>query len=130
MDFRIADTFTDSLARLTGALLDCLTHRVHILEGNWQSYRLQDAKGAAEAEVQSNEPLTAGGCELEARSSPSCSFYLAANFSDDLDGQKPFPSQLKVSHFSSVIRRTFRPACTSGSRRASRRLVRTGRASS
>ena len=45
MDFRIADTFTDSLARLTGALLDCLTHRVHILEGNGQSYRLQDAKG-------------------------------------------------------------------------------------
>ena len=31
--------------RLTGALLDRLTHRVHILEANGQSYRLQDAKG-------------------------------------------------------------------------------------
>ena len=31
--------------RLTGALLDRLTHRVHILEAKGQSYRLQDAKG-------------------------------------------------------------------------------------
>ncbi len=30
--------------RLTGALLDRLTHRVHILEANGTSYRLQDAK--------------------------------------------------------------------------------------
>lgn len=30
--------------RLTGALLDRLTHRVHILEANGPSYRLQDAK--------------------------------------------------------------------------------------
>ena len=30
--------------RLTGAMLDRLTHRVHILEANGQSYRLQDAK--------------------------------------------------------------------------------------
>ena len=30
--------------RLTGALLDRLTHRVHILEANGQSYRLQDSK--------------------------------------------------------------------------------------
>ena len=30
--------------RLTGALLDRLTHRVHIIEANGQSYRLQDAK--------------------------------------------------------------------------------------
>jgi hypothetical protein len=30
--------------RLTGALLDCLTYRVHILEANGQSYRLTDAK--------------------------------------------------------------------------------------
>ena len=30
--------------RLTGALLDRLTHRVHILEANGISYRLQDAK--------------------------------------------------------------------------------------
>jgi DNA replication protein DnaC len=31
--------------RLTGAMLDRLTHRVHILEANGPSYRLQDAKG-------------------------------------------------------------------------------------
>ena len=30
--------------RLTGAMLDRLTHRVHILEVNGPSYRLQDAK--------------------------------------------------------------------------------------
>jgi len=30
--------------RLTGALLDRLPHRVHILEANGQSYRLTDAK--------------------------------------------------------------------------------------
>ena len=30
--------------RLTGALLDRLTHRVHILESNGESYRLKDAK--------------------------------------------------------------------------------------
>ena len=45
MDFRIADTFIDSLVRLTSALLGRLTHRVHILKANGQSYRLQDAKG-------------------------------------------------------------------------------------
>lgn len=31
-------------ARLTGALLDRLTHRVHILEANGQSYRLREAR--------------------------------------------------------------------------------------
>ena len=30
--------------RLTGALLDRLTHRVHILEANGESFRLTDAK--------------------------------------------------------------------------------------
>ncbi len=30
--------------RLTGALLDRLTHRVHILEANGESYRLNEAK--------------------------------------------------------------------------------------
>lgn len=30
--------------RLTGAMLDRLTHRVHILEANGESYRLKDAK--------------------------------------------------------------------------------------
>jgi len=30
--------------RLTGAMLDRLTHRVHILEANGESYRLKEAK--------------------------------------------------------------------------------------
>ena len=30
--------------RLTGAILDRLTHHVHILEANGESYRLQDSK--------------------------------------------------------------------------------------
>jgi len=30
--------------RLTGALLDRLTHRVHILEANGESFRLKEAK--------------------------------------------------------------------------------------
>ena len=30
--------------RLTGALLDRVTHRVHILEANGESYRLTDPK--------------------------------------------------------------------------------------
>ena len=30
--------------RLTGATLDRLTHRCHVLEANGQSYRLKDAK--------------------------------------------------------------------------------------
>ena len=30
--------------RLTGALLDRLTHRVHILEANGESYRLKEAR--------------------------------------------------------------------------------------
>jgi len=30
--------------RLTGALLDRLTHRVHILEANGESYRLREAQ--------------------------------------------------------------------------------------
>ena len=33
--------------RLTGALLDRLTHRVHIVEANGESYRLKDAKKRA-----------------------------------------------------------------------------------
>ena len=31
--------------RLTGARLDCFTHRIHILEANGKSYRLRESKG-------------------------------------------------------------------------------------
>jgi hypothetical protein len=36
---------------LTGALLDRLTHRVHILEANGESFRLRDAKQRAQRKV-------------------------------------------------------------------------------
>ena len=36
--------------RLTGALLDRLTHRVHIIEANGQSYRLRQAKKRAKGQ--------------------------------------------------------------------------------
>jgi len=50
--------------RLTGALLDRLTHRVHILEANGQSYRLNDAKKRAQKERRQNpdkSPSPGGG---------------------------------------------------------------------
>ena len=37
--------------RLTGALLDRLTHRVHIIEANGESYRLKDAKKRARLHI-------------------------------------------------------------------------------
>ena len=36
--------------RLTGALLDRLTHRVHIIEANGESYRLRQAKKRANSQ--------------------------------------------------------------------------------
>ncbi len=42
--------------RLTGALLDRLTHRVHIIEANGPSYRLRQSKRRLrKAEAKSNE---------------------------------------------------------------------------
>ena len=40
------EQWTDVLGseRLTGALLDRLTHRVHIIEANGESYRLRESK--------------------------------------------------------------------------------------
>jgi DNA replication protein DnaC len=40
--------------RLTGALLDRLTHRVHIIEANGESYRLRDAKTRAKRKEKEN----------------------------------------------------------------------------
>ena len=37
--------------RLTGALLDRLTHRCHILEANGESYRLQEAKKRSKSKL-------------------------------------------------------------------------------
>ena len=39
--------------RLTGALLDRLTHRVHILEANGESYRLKEARKRSPSRVAS-----------------------------------------------------------------------------
>ena len=40
--------------RLTGALLDRITHRVHIIEANGESYRLKDAKKRAKRKRREN----------------------------------------------------------------------------
>ena len=40
--------------RLTGALLDRLTHRVHIVEANGESYRLKEAKKRTKRKQQEN----------------------------------------------------------------------------
>ena len=41
--------------RLTGALLDRLTHHVHILEMNGESYRLKRSRENAAAQAQTNQ---------------------------------------------------------------------------
>ena len=40
--------------RLTGALLDRLTHRCHIIEANGESYRLRQAKRRSQAKPKTN----------------------------------------------------------------------------
>jgi hypothetical protein len=45
-------SFIFGLERLTGALLDRLTHHVHILEMNGESYRLATNKKAQRRSVQ------------------------------------------------------------------------------
>jgi len=40
--------------RMTGALLDRITHRVHIIEANGESYRLKDAKKRAKRQHKEN----------------------------------------------------------------------------
>ena len=42
--------------RLTGALLDRLTHHVHILECNGESYRLKHARGSKKAKADKTRP--------------------------------------------------------------------------
>ncbi len=46
---------TFGFERLTGALLDRLTHRVHILEMNGESYRLKPSRESAGLQV-SDDP--------------------------------------------------------------------------
>jgi DNA replication protein DnaC len=41
--------------RLTGALLDRLTHRVHILEANGESYRLRDSRERLKREAKARK---------------------------------------------------------------------------
>ena len=42
--------------RMTGALLDRLTHRVHIIEANGESYRLKQAKKKASTSSRKSKP--------------------------------------------------------------------------
>ena len=67
--------------RLTGALLDRLTHGVHTLEANGPSYRFQDAKRRLRGTRGRPWPVnlglpTAGGRELGLESPPAGWFYL------------------------------------------------------
>jgi len=50
------ENWTEILAneRMTGALLDRITHRVHIVEANGESYRLRDAKKRAKRKQKEN----------------------------------------------------------------------------
>jgi len=50
--------------RLTGALLDRLTHRVHILEANGESYRLKDAKRRRQGRRNGTATSTATSSEM------------------------------------------------------------------
>ncbi|MSP89375.1 MAG: ATP-binding protein, partial [Alphaproteobacteria bacterium] len=45
--------------RLTGALLDRLTHHVHILEMNGDSYRLKQSKRRSRKAATENQPADA-----------------------------------------------------------------------
>jgi hypothetical protein len=47
--------------RLTGALLDRLTHHVHILEMNGESYRLNQSKSKRTPKPPERHPLDPGG---------------------------------------------------------------------
>ena len=47
--------------RLTGALLDRLTHHVHILELNGESYRLKQSKARRRRDPRSADEATAAG---------------------------------------------------------------------
>ena len=49
--------------RLTGALLDRLTHHVHILELNGESYRLRQSKG--------RRPAAGAAAQISAASVPA-----------------------------------------------------------
>ena len=55
------DEWTDVFGseRLTGALLDRLTHHVHILEMNGDSYRLKDSRQNAAASSHRSRPARA-----------------------------------------------------------------------
>jgi DNA replication protein DnaC len=52
------ESWTDILGseRLTGALLDRLTHRVHLIEANGESYRLRHAKKRASRQPKHPQP--------------------------------------------------------------------------
>ena len=54
------ENWTETLGneRMIGALLDRVTHRVHITEANGESYRLKDAKRRAEPQRRENSQKT------------------------------------------------------------------------
>ena len=100
--------------RLTGAMLDRLTHRVHILEANGESYRLRDAKKRMRRVHVTPPPAGAAALlfigfryapadEQEARRRANA-LLTYANENASL--------RLKCTHYSTGTRRTFRPPFT------------------
>lgn len=79
--------------RTSGALLDRLTHRVHILETNGESCRLRQARKAA--------PTSANKVNLTQNQE--------AVVTQPKEGET---ASTQVPHFSSALRRTFRPPFT------------------
>ena len=57
--------------RLTGAMLDRLTHRVHILEANGQSFRLNESKRRLRHRLQAPAP-SASEVAVTSKSQSNC----------------------------------------------------------
>ena len=76
--------------RLTGALLDRLTHHVHILEMNGQSYRLATSQGQSQK------------TKIQNKESPSPSFQSTQKHNHKPGLQRPFLSTRLVQYLAAI----------------------------
>ncbi len=103
--------------RLTGAMLDRLTHRVHILEANGESYRLKDAKKRASNARRTRPHSRLPEPTIAPNRSPASATLQPPNTSEKqpppLDPRtlNPLTTQ-RVLHFSTGTRCTFGPPFT------------------
>jgi IstB-like ATP binding protein len=84
--------------RLTGALLDRLTHHVHILEMNGQSYRLATSKKAQPRSAQGQSQKT----KIQNEGGPSPSFKSTQKHNHKPGLQSPFPSTRLVQYLAAI----------------------------